>query len=60
MTRYEIDPKSVKDFYPNPIGCLRHDPTTISIMVYKKMNWFHKLMIRICFGLNYIDYDKNK
>lgn len=45
---------------PEPIGGLIHEPTMITIHVYKKMNWFHKLMIKWCFGLKYIDYDKNK
>ena len=48
-TNYTICPP------PKPIGYLIHKPTMSNIMVYHKINWFHKLMFKLCFGLKYVD-----
>ena len=45
---------------PKPIGYLKHKPTMCSIMVYHKINWFHKLMFKLCFGLKYVDSKNEK
>ena len=37
----------------NPIGHLRHEPTKISFQIYKKINWFQRFMLKLCFGLTY-------
>ena len=41
-----------------PVVFLRHEPTQIQFDVYKKINRFQRLMIRICFGLKYIEFNK--
>lgn len=38
-----------------PVAYLRHDPTHSQFGVYKKINRFQRFMIRICFGLKYIE-----
>ena len=38
-----------------PVAYLRHEPTRTQIAVYKKINRFQRLMIRVCFGLEYIE-----
>lgn len=38
---------------PNPIGFLVHKETKTRIAVYKSVNWFRKLMFKLCFGLIY-------
>ena len=37
-----------------PIGYLRHRPTNSVFGVYKKINWFQRIMIKLCFGLEYV------
>ena len=37
-----------------PIGYLRHRPTNSVFSVYKKINWFQRIMIKLCFGLEYV------
>ena len=36
-----------------PVGYLRHEATRTCISVYKKINFFQRWMLRICFGLRY-------
>lgn len=36
-----------------PIGYLRHEPTRMSIYVYKPIGWFKRVMLNWCFGLKY-------
>ena len=36
-----------------PIGCLRHEATKTCFFVYKNINIFQRLMLRVCFGLRY-------
>jgi len=36
-----------------PIAILKSKHTHISISVYKKMNYFMRIMINVCFGLEY-------
>ena len=36
-----------------PIAILKSKHTHISISVYKKMNYFMRIMINMCFGLEY-------
>lgn len=43
-----------------PIGFLYHKPTMTNIFIYKKINWFQRLMLRICFGLEYTLYSNSK
>lgn len=38
-----------------PVAYLRHEATRTQIGVYKKINRFQRFMIRICFGLKYIE-----
>lgn len=38
-----------------PIGYLQHKPTKCQFAVYRKINRFQRFMIRICFGLKYIE-----
>ncbi len=37
----------------NPVASLHHKATHTVIHVYKRMNWFQRIMIRWCFGLEY-------
>ena len=37
-----------------PVAYLQHEATKTQIGVYKKINRFQRLMMRICFGLKYI------
>lgn len=39
---------------PQEIGYLKHEQTKTSIAVFSKINWFQRLMIRLCFGLKYV------
>ena len=41
-----------------PVAYLQHEATKTQISVYKKINRFQRFMIRICFGLKYIRYEK--
>ena len=36
-----------------PIGYFYHKPTKVNIAVYKPINWFRRMMIKMCFGLEY-------
>ena len=38
---------------PRPIAYLIHEATNTQICVYKKINMFQRLMIRVCFGMKY-------
>lgn len=38
---------------PKPIGYLIHKPTHSYISVFTKIGWFRRLMIRICFDIQY-------
>lgn len=38
-----------------PIAYLRHEATRSNIAVYRKMGYFQRFMIQICFGLKYIE-----
>ena len=38
-----------------PVAYLRHEFTHSQFAVYKKINRFQRFMIRICFGLKYIE-----
>lgn len=38
---------------PQPIAILRHESTHTNIYVYKKINWFQRFMLNLCFGLKY-------
>lgn len=40
----------------HPIGWLEHKPTDTRIGVYKPIGWFKRLMLRWCFGFEYIKY----
>lgn len=39
--------------FPKPIGYLHHEPTGYSLVVYKPISRFKRLMLRWCFGLKY-------
>lgn len=39
---------------PQEIGWLKHEQTKTSIAVFSKINWFQRMMLRLCFGLIYI------
>ena len=38
-----------------PVAYLRHEATHTEFAVYKKIGRFQRFMIRICFGLKYIE-----
>lgn len=38
---------------PEPMGYLEHKATHSRIPVYKKINAFQALMMRVCFGLKF-------
>ena len=38
---------------PVPVASLRYEPTHTTIYVFKKINWFHRFMLNLCFGLKY-------
>lgn len=38
---------------PKIVAMLIHEPTKTSISVYKPMNYFQRLMIKLCFGIKY-------
>ena len=38
----------------DPIGYLHHEATHTSLTVYSPISAFHKMMLRLCFGLRYV------
>lgn len=36
-----------------PIGYIVHKPTESAFGVYHPIGWFKKMMLRLCFGLEY-------
>ena len=42
---------------PNPIGYLEHEESMTRIPVFKHIGWFHRRMLRWCFGVKYIKED---
>ena len=38
---------------PNPIGYLEHEESKTRIPVFKRIGWFHRCMLRWCFGVKY-------
>jgi hypothetical protein len=61
LNNSEIKEETIKTIkVPQPIGWLRHEPTLTYINIYKKINWFHRFMLKICFGLIYHLYDAEK
>ena len=39
---------------PKPIGYLEHEESKTRIPVFKRIGWFHRCMLRWCFGVKYI------
>jgi len=42
---------------PKPIGYLEHEETKTRISVFKRIGWFHRCMLRWCFGVKYTKED---
>lgn len=42
---------------PKPIGYLEHEESKTRIQVFKRIGWFHRCMLRWCFGVKYIKED---
>ena len=42
---------------PKPIGYLEHEESKTRIPVFKRIGWFHRRMLRWCFGVKYIKED---
>ena len=42
---------------PKPIGYLEHEETKTHIPVFKCIGWFHRCMLRWCFGVKYTRED---
>lgn len=42
---------------PEPIGYLEHEESMTRIPVFKRIGWFHRRMLRWCFGVKYIKED---
>ena len=42
---------------PKPIGYLEHEESMTRIPVFKRIGWFHRRMLRWCFGVKYIKED---
>lgn len=42
---------------PKPIGYLEHEESKTRIPVFKRIGWFHRSMLRWCFGVKYIKED---
>jgi hypothetical protein len=38
---------------PKPIGYLEHEESKTRIPVFKRIGWFHRCMLRWCFGVKY-------
>ena len=38
-----------------PIGYLIHRPTKTQIAIFSHIGWFKRMMIKWCFGLEYIE-----
>lgn len=38
---------------PKPIGYLEHEESKTRISVFKHIGWFHRCMLRWCFGVKY-------
>lgn len=36
-----------------PIGVLEHKATHSCVSVYHKINWFRRMMLKLCFDFNY-------
>lgn len=47
----QVDFNELKAFMP--IGYLRHEPTGLSLTVYKPISRFKRIMLRWCFGLKF-------
>lgn len=43
-----------------PIGYIEHKPTHTNISVYETIGWFKRMMLRLCFGLEYHKINKIK
>ena len=43
---------------PKPIGYLEHEETKTRIPVFKRIGWFHRCMLRWCFGVKYTKEDE--
>lgn len=50
----QTDFKTGKIKVIKPIGTLHHDATRMSYHVYSPISAFHKMMLRLCFGLRYV------
>ena len=44
---------------PKPIGYLEHEETKTCIPVFKRIGWFHRCMLRCCFGVKYTKEDSH-
>ena len=42
---------------PKPIGYLEHEESKTRIPVFKRIGWFHRCMLRWCFGVKYTKED---
>ena len=44
---------------PKPVGGYRFgdSPNYIQFNITKKPNWFHRKMMRLCFGWEWVDYE---
>ena len=42
---------------PKPIGYLEHEESKTRIQVFKRIGWFHRCMLRWCFGVKYTKED---
>ena len=42
---------------PKPIGYLEHKESKTRIPVFKRIGWFHRCMLRWCFGVKYTKED---
>lgn len=39
---------------PEPVAYLRHENTRTNIPVFKKMNWFNRMIFKLLFNFDYI------
>lgn len=65
--RWKVEVKKLEEekmsdygFYykQKPIGWLEHKPTNTRLEIFQPIGWFKKLMLKWCFGFEYMEEEK--
>jgi hypothetical protein len=62
ISQMAVKASDLYDYYkvqtpPKPIGFLEHEESKTRIPVFKRIGWFHRRMLRWCFGVKYTKED---